>query len=64
MSSKVNTTGSTTVVDSEWQNAVELALSASEQEVEGLKSQLEEMLHVNHLPDLDYREQQESYDRY
>ena len=64
MSGKVNTTGSTKVVDSERQQAVKLALSAREQEVEKLRRQLDEMLHVNHLWDLDYREQQESYDRY
>lgn len=63
MSSKVNTTGLATVVDSEWQQAVE-ALSAREKEVEKLRTQLKEMLHINHQWDLEYREQQESYDRY
>ena len=42
MSSKVNTTGLATVVDSEWQQAVE-ALSAREKEVEKLRRQLKEV---------------------
>ena len=63
MSSKFNTTASGGV-DREWQSAVDLALSTSEQDVERLRSQLEEMLHVNHLQDLHYREQQESFERY